>query len=88
MKPFYFSPKWQSSGLPIEFFCVTAGFQRRGSPSGIFFYVIHFVDTQFREILVCFIDTKIMGFAAIAKWNHFIFLQNDGLPGLILNSFV
>ena len=28
MKTFYFSPKWRSSGLPIEFFCVTAGFQR------------------------------------------------------------
>ena len=37
MKSFYFSPKWLSSGLPIQFFCVTAGFQRRGSPSGIFF---------------------------------------------------
>ena len=53
-----------------------------------FFYVIHFVDTQFREILVCFLGTKIMAFAAIAKWNHFIFLQNDGLPGFLLNSFV
>ena len=28
MKSFYFSPKWRSSGLPIEFFCVTEGFQR------------------------------------------------------------
>ena len=28
MKSFYFSPKWRSSGLPIEFFCITAGFQR------------------------------------------------------------
>ena len=28
MKSFYFSPKWRSSGLPIELFCVTAGFQR------------------------------------------------------------
>ena len=37
MKSFYFSPKWRSSGLPIEFFCATAGFQRRGSPSCIFF---------------------------------------------------
>ena len=53
-----------------------------------FFYVIHFVDTQFREILVCFLGTKIKAFADIAKWNHFIFLQNDGLPGFLLNSFV
>ena len=28
MKSFYFSPKWRSSRLPIEFFSLTAGFQR------------------------------------------------------------
>ena len=28
MKSFYFSPKSRSSGVPIEFFCVSAGFQR------------------------------------------------------------
>ena len=95
MKSFYFSPKWRSSGLPNEFFCVTAGFQRSSYcvktvevRLAFCFNIIHFVDIQFREILVCFLGTKIMAFADIAKWNHFIFLQNDGLPGFLLNSFV
>ena len=71
-------------GLPTVFlFC-----EARGSSSGIFFYVIHFADTQFREILVCFLGTKIMVFAEIAKWNHLISLQHDSLPGFLLNSFV
>ena len=80
MKSFCFSPKWRSSGLPIEFFCVTTGFQWSSycvKPVEVrlaFFYAIHFVDTQFREILVCFLGTKIMAFSEIAKWNHFIFL--------------
>ena len=95
MKSFYFSPKWRSSGLPNEFFCVTAGFQRSSYcvktvevRLAFCFNIIHFVDIQFREILVCFLGTKIMAFADIAKWHHFIFLQNDGLPGFLLNSFV
>ena len=28
-----------------------------------------------------------MAFEEIAKWNHFIFLQNESLPGFLLNSF-
>ena len=165
MKSFYFSPKWRSSGLPIEFFCVTAGFQRSSYcvktvevRLAICFNIIHFVDTQFRENLSvfpwhqnygfcryremtffskmtvfrasywillynCGLPTvfllceargspfgiflcntfsrysvsrnlsvfpwhKIMAFTEIAKWNNFIFLQNDGLPSFLLNSFV
>ena len=95
MKSFYFSPKWRSSVLPIEFFCVTAGFQRSSYcvktveiRLAFCFNIIHFVDSQFRENLSVFLDTKIMAFGEIAKWNHFIFLQNDGLPGFLLNAFV
>ena len=71
-------------GLPTVFlFC-----EARGISSSIFFYVIYFADTQFREILVCFLGTKIMVFPEIAKWNHLISLQHDSLPGFLLNSFV
>ena len=70
-------------GLPTVFLLCEA----RGSPFGIFFDVIHFLDTQFREILVCFLVTKIMAFTEIAKWNHSIFLQNDGLLGSLFILF-
>ena len=61
MKSFYFSPKWWSSGLPIKFFCVTAGFQRSSycvktveDRLAFCFNIIHFVDIQFRENLSVF----------------------------------
>ena len=61
MKSFYFSPKWRSSGLPIECFCVTAGFQRSSYcvktmevRLAFCFNIKHFVDTQYRENLSVF----------------------------------
>ena len=61
MKSFYFSPKWRSSGLPIEFFCLTPCFQRSSYwvktvevRLAFCFNIIHFVDTQFRENLSVF----------------------------------
>ena len=61
MKSFYFSPKWRSSRLPIEFFSVTACFQRSSYCAktvevclAFCFNIKHFVDTQFRENLSVF----------------------------------
>ena len=71
MKSFYFSPKSPSSGLPIEFFCLTAGFQRSSYcvktvevRLAFCFNIIHFVDTQFRENLSVFPLHQNYGFSS------------------------
>ena len=90
MKSFYFSPKWRSSGLPIEFFCVTAGFKRSSyfvKPVAVrlafFFYIIHFVDTQFRENLSVFPWHQNYGFSRDREMKSFYFSpkwRSSGLP--------
>ena len=90
MRSFYFSPKWPSSGLPIEFFCVTAGFQRSSYcvktvevRLAFCFNIKHFVDTQFRENLSVFLwhqnygiyrDREMKSFYFSPKW------RSSGLP--------
>ena len=83
MKPFYFSPKWQSSGLPIEFFCVTAGFQRRGSPSGIFFLCNTFCRYSVSRNLSVFHWHQNYGFCSDHEMKSFYFSpkwRSSGLP--------
>ena len=89
MKSFYFSPKWRSSGLPIEFFCVTAGFQRSSYCVKTvevrleFFYIIHFVDTQSRETLSVFPWHQNYGFCWDREMKSFCFSpkwRSSGLP--------
>ena len=105
MKSFYFSPKWRSSGLPIEFFYCNCGLptvsllcEARGSPCGIFFYVIHFVDTQFRENLSVFPLHQNYGFCrnrqneiisffskmTLFRASYWMLLCNCGLPTVFL----
>ena len=101
IKSFYFFPKWRSSGLPIEFFSLTSGFQQSSycvkpvEVSLAFFYVIHFVDTQFRESLSVFSwdqnygycrDREIKSFYFSPKWrsSYWTFLCNCGLPTVFL----
>ena len=90
MKSFYFSPKWRSSGLPIEFFCVTAIFQRCSYfvktvevCLAFCLNIILFVDSQFRENLSVFTwhqnydfcrDREIKSFYFSPKW------RSSGLP--------
>ena len=80
MKSFYFSPKWRSSGLPIEFFFVTAGFQRSSYcvktvevRLAFCFNIIHFVDTQFRENLSVFPWHQNYGFCRCREMTSFYF---------------
>ena len=89
MKSFYFSPKWRSSGLPIEFFCVTAGFQRSSyfvKPVEVrlaFFYIIHFVHTQFPGNLSVFLWHQNYGFSRDREMKSFYFYpkwRSSGLP--------
>ena len=89
MKSFYFSPKWRSAGLPIEFLCLTAGFQR--SPYCVktvevrlafCFNIIHFVDTQFRENLSVFPWHQNYGFSRDREMKSFYFSPNWQSPGL------
>ena len=89
MKSFYFSPKWRSSGLPIEFFCVTvasSGLLIVRSPRKSvwhFFYIIHFVDTQFPENLSVFPWHQNYGFCRDREMKSFYFSpkwRSSGLP--------
>ena len=90
MKSFYFSPKWRSSGLRIEFFCVTAGFQRSSYcvktaevRLAFCFNIIHFVDTQFRENLSVFLWHQNYGFCRDREMKSFYFSpkwRSSGLP--------
>ena len=90
MKSFYFSPKWRSSGLPIEFFCVTAGFQRSSYcvktvevRLAFCFNIKHFVDTQFRENLSVFPWHQNYGFCRDREMKSFYFSpkwRSSGLP--------
>ena len=80
MKSFYFSPKWRSSGLPIEFFFVTAGFQRSSYcvktvevRLAFCFNIIHFVDTQFRENVSVFPWHQNYGFCRYREMTSFYF---------------
>ena len=93
MKSFYFSPKWRSSGLPIEFFCVTAGFQRSSycvKPVEVrlaFFYIIHFVDIQFLENLSVFPLHQNYGFCRDREMKSFYFSPNWRSSGLPIEFF-
>ena len=90
MKSFYFSPKWRSSGLPIEFFCVTAAFQRSSYcvktvevRLAFCFNIIHFVDTQFRENLSVFPWHQNSGFCRYREMKSFYISpkwRSSGLP--------
>ena len=90
MKSFYFSPKWRSSGLPIEFFCVTAGFQRSSYcvktvevRLAFCFNIKHFVDTQFRENLSVFPWHQNYGFCRDREVKSIYFSpkwRSSGLP--------
>ena len=90
MKSFYFSPKWWSSGIPIEFFCLTAGFQKSSYcvktvevPLAFCFNIIHFVDTQFRENLSVFPWHQNYGFCRDREMKSFYFSpkwRSSGLP--------
>ena len=90
MKSFYFSPKWRSSELPIEFFCLTAGSQRSSYcvmtmevRLAFCFNIIHFVDTQFRENLSVFPWHQNYGFCRYREMTSFYFSpkwQSSGLP--------
>ena len=90
MKSFYFSPKWRSSGLPIEFFCVTAGFQRFSYcvktvevRLAFCFNIKHFVDTQFRENLSVFPWHQNYGFCRYREVKSIYFSpkwRSSGLP--------
>ena len=90
MKSFYFSIKWRSSGLPIEFFCVTAGFQQSSScvktveiRLAFCFHIIHFVDSQFGENLSVFPWHQNYGFCRDREMKSFYFSpkwRSSGLP--------
>ena len=80
MKSFYFSPKWRSSELPIEFFCLTAGFQWSSYcvktvdvRLAFCFNIIHFVDTEFRENLSVFPWLQNYGFCRYREMISFYF---------------
>ena len=79
MKSFYFSRQWRFPWLPIEFFCVTAGFQRSSycvKPVEVrlaFFFLIHFVDTQLRENLSVFPWHQNYGFCRDREMKSFYF---------------
>ena len=90
MKSFYFSPKWRSSELPIEFFCLTAGSQRSSYcvmtmevRLAFCFNIIHFVHTQFRENLSVFHWHKNCVFSRSREMKSFYFSPkwwSSGLP--------
>ena len=90
MKSFYFSPKWRSSGLPIDIFSVTAGFQRSSYCAktvevrlAFCFNIKHFVDTQFRENLSVFPWHQNYGFWRDREMKSFYFSpkwRSSGLP--------
>ena len=90
MKSFYFSPKWRSSGLPIEFFHVTAGFQHSSYclktvevRLAFCFNIKHFIDTQFRENLSVFPWHQNYGFCRDREMKSFYFSPkwlSSGLP--------
>ena len=90
MKSFYFSPKWRSSGLPIEFFCVTAGFQLSSycvKPVEVrlafFLNLTHFIDTEFRENLSVFAWHQNYSFCRDCEMKSFYFSpkwRSSGLP--------
>ena len=86
MKIILFSPKRQSSGIPIEFFCVTAGFQRSSycvKTVEVRHIMINFVDTQFRENLSVFPWHQNYGFCRDREMKIILFSpkrQSSGLP--------
>ena len=76
MKIILFSPKGGSSRLPIEFFCVTAGFQRSSycvKTVEVRHIIIIFVDTQFRENLSVFPWQQNYGFCRDSEMKIILF---------------
>ena len=94
MKTFYFSPKWLSSGLPYEFFCVTAGFQR--SPYCVktvevrvaFFLCNTFCRYSVSRNLSVFPWHQNYGFCKDREMKSFYFSPKWRSSGFLLNSFV
>ena len=94
MKSFYFSPKWRSSGLPIEFFCVTPGFRRSSYcvktvevRLAFCFNIIHFVDTRFRENLSVFPWHQNYGFCRYRQITSFYFSPKWRSSTLVIEFF-
>ena len=90
MKIILFSPKRRSSGLPTEFFCVTAGFQRSSycvKTVELRHIIINFVDTQFRENLSVFPWHQHFGFCRDREMKIILFSPKRRSSGLPIEFF-
>ena len=87
MKIILFSPKRRSSGLPIEFFCVTAGFQRSSycvKTVEVRHIMINFVDIQFRENPSVFPWHQNYGFSRDREMKIILFSPKRRSSGLLI----
>ena len=93
IKSFYFSPKWRSSGLPIEFFCVTAGFQRSSycvKPVEVrlaFFLCNTFCRYAVSRNISVFPSHQTYGFCRYREMKSFYFSPKSRTSGLPIEFF-
>ena len=90
MKIILFPPKRRSSGLPIEFFCVTAGFQGSSyfvKTVEVRHIILNFVDTQFRENISVFLWHQNYGFCRNREMKIILFYPKRRSSGLPIEFF-